>query len=98
MLFASGAATGDYTKSHLSKDDRWNQKLCKTYTPDGYKCVECAYHSYMDKKGICQPVSDYCKTWDEKTGDCTSCFDGYGHPVKGVCSSTPVGSDNGKVV
>lgn len=50
----------------------------------------------MDKNCVCQPVSDNCKTWNEKTGDCTSCFDGYGHPVKGVCSSTPVGDDKVK--
>lgn len=86
MLIASGTASG----GNLREDLRWNQKLCKTYSPDGYKCLECAYHAYFDKNGICQNVSDFCKTWDEKTGACLSCFEGYGHPVKGVCSSTPV--------
>jgi len=50
----------------------------------------------MDSKGACRAVSDWCKTWDDKTGCCTSCFPGYGDPVNGVCSSTPpdVGEGN----
>lgn len=44
----------------------------------------------MDKGGRCQVVSDFCKTWDEKTGWCTSCFPSYGNPVNGVCPGTPV--------
>jgi len=69
MLVASGTASGN-----LREDLRWNQKLCKTYSPDGYKCLECAFHAYKDKDGVCQNVSDFCKTWDDKTGHCLSCF------------------------
>jgi hypothetical protein len=44
----------------------------------------------MDKNGRCQPVSDKCKTWDEKTGLCTSCYPSFGNPVNGVCAGLPV--------
>ena len=73
---------------------RWSDPNCKTFSADGYKCLECAYHSYMDEDGCCHPVSDFCKTWDNCTGHCTSCFEGYGEPVDGVCSCTPVANDN----
>lgn len=61
MFLASGTA------SNL----RWGDPYCKTWSADGCKCLECAYHSYMDKNGACQPVSDFCKDWDCKTGKCT---------------------------
>lgn len=56
----------------------WDDPYCNTFSPDGSCCLKCSYHYFMDKHGKCQPVSDWCKTWDDKTGDCTSCFAGYG--------------------
>lgn len=68
----------------------WDDPWCNTFSSDGTCCLKCSDHCYMDKCGKCQPVSDFCKTWDNCTGKCTSCFPGYGNPVNGVCSSTPV--------
>ncbi len=71
----------------------WDDPYCNTFSKDGKCCVKCSYHYWMDKWGRCQPVSDWCKTWNDKNGCCTSCFPGYGNPVNGVCASAPpVGS------
>ncbi len=67
----------------------WDDPYCNTFSPDGSCCLKCSFRCFMNKNDKCQPVSDWCKTWNEKTGDCTSCYDGYGEPVKGVCRSTP---------
>ena len=64
--------------------------FCNEYNADG-TCFKCSYKYYMDMDTkLCTQVSDYCATWDEKTGLCLTCFPSYGYPVKGVCSSTPV--------
>ena len=70
----------------------WDDPFCSSFSADGTCCLKCSYHYFMDKNGKCCPVSDQCKTWDDKTGKCTSCFTGNGAPVNGVCSSSPVGS------
>lgn len=66
----------------------YSDAFCNTFNSDGSKCLKCSFHYYKDSKGTCQPVSDWCKTWDYKTGLCLSCFPGYGNPVKGVCAGT----------
>ena len=83
MLLVGGTASNIRTYA-------WSDKYCKTFTSDGLSCLECAFHSYMDKDGCCKPVSDWCKDWDPKTGCCLCCFEGYGNPVNGVCSNKPV--------
>lgn len=35
-------------------------------------------------------MSDFCETWDQKTGYCLTCFPSYGHPINGVCSPNPI--------
>lgn len=42
----------------------------------------------MNKYRKCQPVSDFCNTWDNCTGLCLTCYRGYGDPVNGVCPSS----------
>lgn len=70
----------------------WDDPWCNTFSPDGSCCLKCSFRCYKDKYDRCQPVSDYCKTWDDCTGKCTSCYPGYPDPVNGVCSNIPVGS------
>lgn len=65
-------------------DDPWCHKFCS----DGTCCLECSFRCYMDKYGKCHPVSDFCNTWDNCTGKCLTCYDGYGDPVNGVCPSS----------
>lgn len=48
---------------------------CSQYDSKG-ACTQC-YFRYVVKDGKCVAVSDQCKTWDNKTGDCTSCYDGW---------------------
>jgi hypothetical protein len=84
LVFFAGVSAG-HIRTLL-----WDDPLCNTFSPDGSCCLKCSHHAYMDKWGKCQPVSDWCKTWDNKTGCCTSCFPGYGEPVNGVCASAPV--------
>jgi hypothetical protein len=40
-------------------------------------CTNCSVRYYLDSLGICQPVSDYCRTWDSSTGACLTCYNGY---------------------
>ena len=39
------------------------------------------------QSGLCKQVSDLCKTWDETTGDCLTCYLGYGTPINGRCDN-----------
>ena len=50
---------------------------CKNLSADGVTCLECSNRFFKDADGICQPVSDACKTYDKGTGACTSCYDGF---------------------
>lgn len=49
----------------------WDDIWCTKFSADGSCCVKCSDHCYMDKYGKCQPVSDWCATWDNCTGKCT---------------------------
>lgn len=72
---------------------------CNEYNVDG-SCKKCSFRYYFDQKTkLCTQVSDFCATWDAKTGACLTCYPSYGSPVKGVCSANPVtevGSGNGE--
>ena len=48
---------------------------CFSYEND--TCVACAYRFYFNREGICTTVHPDCKTWENETGACTSCFDGF---------------------
>ena len=41
------------------------------------QCVACQNRAYFDTNGVCQPVSDYCNTWDPQTGFCFTCYAGF---------------------
>ena len=49
---------------------------CKNWDWNAQKCLECSEFWYFNK-GICTPVSDLCKTYNNITGFCLSCFKGY---------------------
>ncbi len=91
-LLMAGVSAGNLRNTN--KAVAYSDPYCNTFSADGLCCLKCSYHYYMDSNGRCQAVSDWCKTWDDKTGACTSCFAGYGHPVNGVCSSVPVNNGN----
>lgn len=42
--------------------------------------------------GICMAVSDLCNTYDQKTGECTSCRDGFvlSDVSRGICNPKPL--------
>ena len=48
---------------------------CKTF--DDGKCVECSNRWFFNKKGYCSPVSNDCRKWDTKSGQCLECYKGY---------------------
>lgn len=83
VVLVAGAACGNI------RTLLWDDPFCNTFSADGKYCLKCSFHYWMDKYGQCHPVSDWCKTWDDSNGHCTSCFPGYGSPVKGVCGSNP---------
>ena len=43
----------------------------------GRKCLQCAERAYFGPIGLCIPVSDYCRTWDNFDGFCLTCYAGY---------------------
>ena len=48
---------------------------CKTW--ENGACVACSLNWYSDVNGVCQPVSDLCKSHDSANGHCLSCYAGY---------------------
>ena len=76
----------------------WDDPYCSQFSADGSRCITCSYRYWMDYRGKCQKVSDWCKTWDNSNGCCTSCYQGYGNPVNGVCASAPVTGGSGPIV
>jgi hypothetical protein len=69
----------------------WDDPWCNSFSADGSYCMHCSFRCYMGKNGRCQPVSDFCQTWDDCTGLCNSCYPGYPASVNGICSSNPAG-------
>ena len=43
---------------------------------DGSDQLDCPYRT-VKIDGKCLPVSDQCKTWDDTTAECTSCYQGW---------------------
>jgi hypothetical protein len=60
-----------------------HQTDCFQYDPKTQKCIKCAFRTVL-KDGKCLVVSAQCKTWDETSGLCTSCYGGY-TLTDGVC-------------
>ena len=51
---------------------------CKTWDAGvNSVCVECSANWYLDSNGVCQPVSDLCKSHDAANGFCLDCYPGY---------------------
>ena len=48
---------------------------CKVWDWDNQKCLECSAR-WVFSAGVCVPVDNLCKTWDNK-GVCVSCYSGY---------------------
>lgn len=47
---------------------------CRNFT--GGRCVQCSNRFYP-LSGVCTPVNDYCNTYSEANGNCTSCYQGF---------------------
>jgi hypothetical protein len=56
---------------------------CHTWDWANQVCQQCSPYWYFNN-GVCVPVSDLCKTYNNTSGDCLSCFKGYGL-VNGSC-------------
>lgn len=48
---------------------------CKLFQQESY-CLEC-YAGFVNIKGSCESVDPLCRTYDNTTGYCTSCYEGY---------------------
>ncbi len=57
--------------------------LCAQF--EGKKCIVCSFRSIFNEVGKCTPVSDLCRTYNAKNGDCFSCYDGYELKENGSC-------------
>lgn len=40
-------------------------------------CYECAAGFFLNYKSTCQQIDTLCRTYNQSTGDCTACYDGY---------------------
>ena len=69
---------------------------CKTFRND--VCTECAKGAIFNPFGACVIVNPSCKTYNEETGACTSCFAGFEVTPSGGCakSEAPEGDPNCK--
>jgi hypothetical protein len=52
---------------------------------NGSKCQQCAKGYILNSSAICQQVSPLCKTYDNSTGNCLSCYLGYAL-IEGKCT------------
>lgn len=80
----TGQCTSCYLGFLLSNGQCYTNNLIPISTVDsncalwhGNKCLKCSERSYFGPIGICIPVSNYCKTWNDYDGACLSCFKGY---------------------
>lgn len=68
---------------------------CNAFNSQG-TCTGCSTRYYMDSTNICQPVNTNCNTYDQISGDCLSCYPGWGL-IEGTCLPglvTPVSDPN----
>ncbi len=49
---------------------------CAEYSANGLSCNKCSYRFYP-LNGVCNKVSDLCKSWNINTGACVECYSGY---------------------
>ena len=49
---------------------------CQQYDGNN-NCLKCSVRFAPNADGVCIPVSDNCRTWDEANGNCLSCYAGY---------------------
>lgn len=49
---------------------------CKNWDFVNAKCIQCSSSWVFDSNGLCIPVNDQCRTYDN-TGACTGCYLGY---------------------
>lgn len=47
-------------------------------------CTQCSDRYYIGFDGVCREVNPLCKTYDQSTGNCISCFPGY-ELAQGAC-------------
>lgn len=48
---------------------------CAEYEND--ICIRCAERTFMNSMGLCEKVSEDCRTYNDFTGKCLSCYPGY---------------------
>ena len=59
---------------------------CFAYTPEG-TCLECFERFYLKSERECAEVDIFCKGFDKRSGDCTSCYEGLGFRLEnGKCA------------
>lgn len=39
--------------------------------------MECSFRFYFDADKKCMQVNDLCRTWNDESGECLSCYGGY---------------------
>ena len=58
---------------------------CKVW--EGAVCLECSLRWVFNAQGVCIPVSDICRTWDNN-GQCLTCYQGF-NLQNGQCEFVP---------
>lgn len=76
----SGLCTSCYQGYNLSSGvctQSSTDSNCAKYDSTLKRCIQCATRYFLNSSSLCQSVSDQCQTFDNRTGYCTSCYQGY---------------------
>jgi hypothetical protein len=58
---------------------------CAEWNWDAQTCLRCS-SNWVSQNGSCQPVNPLCKSYNETTGNCLTCFSGYSLTANGTCA------------
>ena len=54
-----------------------------------HNCLECSVRYYFNQERVCTPISDNCRTWNQETGACQTCYQGHVVNDNGECIVDP---------
>jgi len=65
--------------------------LCASW--DGDICTKCSIGSFFNSNGVCSQVEPSCRSFNQLTGDCISCYPGYQLTITKTCVKIVEGSN-----
>ena len=56
--------------------------------------MRCSLGAFFNSLGVCSQADSSCKTFDQVTGKCSSCYSGYAVSSDGICIKAAVKDNN----